>query len=145
MRGLARAVLLAACATCASAAIGARAAEVTPPANAPTDPANPNNASNPEGAPKPPPKWEMRTDQRAHRGECLKLTKQIGRYERDADWAEQRGNALWEYSSRERIYRLAAKREELCPSPKGPSAEELLLKAAVMAVKVAKLASMAGL
>jgi hypothetical protein len=143
MRGLARALLLAACAASASAAFAES------PFNAPappvTNPDNPNNASNPEGAPKPPPKWEMSADQRGHRGECLKLTKQIGRYERDADWAQARGNALWEYSNRERVYRLAAKREDLCPSPKGPSAEELLLKAAQMAIKVAKLASMAGL
>ena len=143
MRGLARALLLAACAGWASAAFAES------PFNAPgppsTNPDNLNNASNPEGAPKPPPKWEMSADQRAHRGDCMKLTKQIARFERDATWANERGNELWEASSQERVYRLAAKREDLCPSPKGPSAEELLLKAAQMAIKVARLASMAGL
>ena len=145
MRGLAVALVLAAVSACPLLARADDASPATPPSTAPTNPDNPNNASNPEGAPAPPPKWAMRSDQRAHRGECLKLTKQIGRYERDVDWAQGRGNELWEYSSRERVYRLAAKREELCPSPKGPSMEELLLKAALMAAKVARLAAMAGL
>jgi hypothetical protein len=116
-------------------------AETPPPAGTPpVNPANPNNASNPEGAPVPPKKWEMRDDQRAHRGECKKLTKQIARYERDADWAEERDNELWELASRERVYRLAAERQRLCPSKRGPTAEELLAKAAIVAARLAALA-----
>lgn len=120
------------------------AANPPAPATPPTDPANPNNASNPQGAPKPPPKWTLDPDQRGHLGECKKLTKQIARYERDAGWAHDRGNELWQTSSMERVYRLAAKREELCPSPKGPTAAELLAKAAVMAARLAALAASHG-
>jgi len=109
----------------------------TPPATPPVDPENPTNASNPAGAPVPPKKWEMREDQRAHRGECLRLTKQIARYERDAGWAADRDNELWELASQERVYRLAAERQRLCPSKRGPTTEELLAKAAVVAAKLA--------
>jgi len=108
-----------------------------PPTTPPTNPANPTNAANPAGAPVPPKKWVMREDQRAHRGECLRLTKQIARYERDATWAEERENELWELASRERVYRLAAERQRLCPSKQGPTTEELLAKAAVVAARLA--------
>jgi len=112
-------------------------AEAPAPGTPPATPNNPNNASNPNGAPVPPKKWQMRPNQKAHRGECIKLTKQIGRYDRDATWAKERGNELWELSSRERVYRLAAEREKLCPSVKGPTTEELLAQAAVMAARLA--------
>jgi hypothetical protein len=110
----------------------------------PATTSNPNNASNPAGAPLPPKQWQMRPDQKAHRGECRKLTKQIARYDRDAGWAKERGNELWEYSSRERLYRLAAEREKLCPSVKGPTTEELLADAALMAAKLAAAAYTQG-
>jgi hypothetical protein len=131
MRQIAFALLF----VCAGAA--AQTPAEAPPGTPPVTPGNPNNASNPEGAPVPPKKWEMRDDQRVHRGECKRLTKQIARYERDADWAEERGNELWELSSEERVYRLAAERQRLCPSKKGPSTEELLAKAAVVAARLA--------
>jgi hypothetical protein len=137
MRALAIALLV----FCCTAAV---AEDASPPGVPPTNPANPTNAANPEGAPKPPPKWVMREDQRAHRGECLKLTRQIARYERDAEWAEDRDDEMWEVRSMERVYRLAAKREALCPSEKGPSMEDLLAKAAVMAARLAMLASSYG-
>lgn len=141
MRALAFALLLA----CSGASFADDAPADPPGSGAPpATPANPNNASNPEGAPKPPPKWEMSADQRAHRGECMKLTKQIARFERDASWAEARGNEMWQVSSRERVYRLAAKREGLCPSPKGPTAADLLAKAALMAARLAALAASHG-
>ena len=120
-------------------------AETPAPAPPPANPSNPNHASNPEGAPVPPKKWAMRDDQRAHRGECKKLTKQIARYERDAQWAEERGNELWELSSKERVYRLAAEREQLCPSKRGPTTEELLAEAALIAAKLAAAAYTQGL
>jgi hypothetical protein len=131
MRRLAFALLF----VCAAAA--AQTPADVPPAKPPETPGNPNNASNVEGAPVPPKKWQMRDDQRAHRGECVRLTKQIARYERDAGWADERGNELWALSSKERVYRLAAERQQLCPSKKGPSAEELLAKAAVVAARLA--------
>ena len=108
------------------------------------DPNNPNNASNPEGAPVPPKKWRMREDQRAHVGACKKLTKQIARYDRDAVWAHDRGNELWELSNRERVFRLAAERQRMCPSQRGPSTEELLVKAAVVGARLAALAASHG-
>ena len=138
MRKLALALLF----VCAAA--GAQTPPAAPQATPPVNPENPNNASNPEGAPVPPEKWQMRDDQQAHRGACLRLTKQIARYERDAGWAEERDNELWELSSRERVYRLAAERQRLCPSKRGPSTEELLAKAAVMAARLAAAAYMQG-
>jgi hypothetical protein len=143
MRRLALALLL----VCGAALAETPATTPAPPPAAspvppppPADPKNPNNASNPEGAPVPPKKWQMRDDQRAHRGECLRLTKQIARYDRDADWAAERDNELWELSSRERVYRLAAERQRLCPSKRGPTTEELLAKAAVVAARLAAVA-----
>ncbi len=112
--------------------------------SASTSASNPTHASNPAGAPPVPPKWEMAEDQKAHRGECMKLTKQIARYERDANWAKERDNEMWELASREKVYRLAAKREDLCPSPKGPTSAELLAKAADLALKLAVLAAKYG-
>jgi len=131
MRKVAFALLFA----CGAAAAPASADVL--PSQPPQTPGNSSNASNPEGAPVPPKKWEMRDDQVAHRGECKRLTKQIARYDRDAGWAEERGNELWELSSRERVYRLAAERQRLCPSKRGPSAEEFLAKAAVVAARLA--------
>lgn len=52
----------------------------------------------------------------AHTGECRRLTRQIARYERDAAMADQRGNALWEDASRDRVERLETRRADLCPS-----------------------------
>lgn len=136
MRKIALALLL----VCASAS-----ADEPVPSAPPTTPGNPNNASNPVGAPVPPKKWVMRDDQRAHRGECKKLTKQIARYDRDAQWAKDRGNQLWQLSSEERVLRLAAERERLCPSQRGPTAEELLADAALVAAKLAAAAYTQGL
>ena len=53
--------------------------------------------------------------QKPHRAECAKLSQQIARYERDAGWAHERGNALWERSNREQASRLSARRAGLCP------------------------------
>jgi hypothetical protein len=50
-----------------------------------------------------------------HRGECLQLTKQIARYERDAKWAEERGNEMWEQGSLAQAKRLSDRRASLCP------------------------------
>ncbi len=50
-----------------------------------------------------------------HRGECRKLTRQIARYERDAKWADQRNDGLWEDASKDRVTALATRRADLCP------------------------------
>ena len=49
-----------------------------------------------------------------NRGECKRMTRQIARYERDAKWADQRGNDLWEDASKERVEDLKARREDRC-------------------------------
>lgn len=51
-----------------------------------------------------------------HRGECKRLTRQIARYERDANLASQRGNDLWEDASKDRVEHLETRRANLCPS-----------------------------
>ncbi len=53
--------------------------------------------------------------QKPHRRECIKLTQQIARYERDARWANDRGNDLWEDASLAKMDSLADRRARLCP------------------------------
>lgn len=47
--------------------------------------------------------------------ECHRLTQQIARYQRDAGWAEQRENPLWEQASLNQVERLARRRVKRCP------------------------------
>ena len=49
-----------------------------------------------------------------NRGECKRMTRQIARYERDAKWADQRGNELWEDASKDRVKELKERREDRC-------------------------------
>jgi hypothetical protein len=49
-----------------------------------------------------------------NRGECKRMTRQIARYERDARWADQRGNEPWEDASKDRVKDLKARRENRC-------------------------------
>jgi len=51
-----------------------------------------------------------------HRGECIKLTKQLMRYAGDLEMARSRDNALWEEATNQQIGRLARRRARLCPS-----------------------------
>jgi hypothetical protein len=53
-----------------------------------------------------------------NRGECKRMTRQIARYERDAKWADSRGNELWEDASKDRVKELKARRENRCPQYK---------------------------
>lgn len=73
-----------------------------------------------------------------HRGDCRKLTRQIARYERDAKWADQRGNPLWEAASKDRAKQLTARRNGLCPQYKKPNP---LVKAADLIAAAAKAAA----
>ena len=50
-----------------------------------------------------------------HQGECKRLTRQIARYERDARFADQRDNELWEDASKDRVAQLGTRRADLCP------------------------------
>ena len=77
-----------------------------------------------------------------HRGDCRKMTRQIARYERDAKWADQRGNALWEDSSKDRVKSLTARRNGMCPQykKKNPIAQAAA-KAADLVAAAAKAAA----
>ena len=48
------------------------------------------------------------------RGECMRMTRQIERYERDAKWADQRDDELWEAASKDRVKQLKQRREKRC-------------------------------
>lgn len=75
-----------------------------------------------------------------HRRECVRLTEQMQRYARDAGWAADRGNDLWEKASVDQFARLNARRQQLCPSLyPNPMKEfaELLGKAAKLAAQAA--------
>ncbi len=50
-----------------------------------------------------------------HRRECVRLTKQIGRYMDDVERARDRDNELWENATLQQIDRLATRRARLCP------------------------------
>lgn len=50
-----------------------------------------------------------------HSADCKRMTRQIARYERDARWADQRDNELWEDASKERVEKLSDRRAEMCP------------------------------
>lgn len=58
--------------------------------------------------------------QKPHRRECIKLTQQIARYERDAGWARERDDVLWERSNLTQVDRLSTRRARLCPEFRGP-------------------------
>lgn len=73
-----------------------------------------------------------------HRGDCRKMTRQIARYERDAKWADQRGNQLWEDASKDRAKALTARRDNMCPQYKKPNP---LAKAADLIAAAAKAAA----
>ena len=60
-------------------------------------------------------------DPQPYRGECRKLTNQIARYERDAGWARERGNQLWEQASVDQAERLSERRARLCPEFADPN------------------------
>ena len=58
--------------------------------------------------------------QKPHRAECVKLSQQIARYERDAGWARDRSDDLWERSNLGRVERLSTRRARLCPEFREP-------------------------
>ena len=64
-----------------------------------------------------------------NRGECKRMTRQIARYERDARWADQRGNARWEDASEDRVASLKARREDRCAQYKRRTANPLVAAA----------------
>ncbi len=71
--------------------------------------------------------------------ECVRLTKQIARYQRDAGWARDRENPRWEKASLDQIERLAMRRSKRCPEFE--EQESVILKLAELAVKLGALAA----
>jgi len=80
-------------------------------------------------------------EQIPHRAECRRLTVQMARYARDAGWAAERENALWEQASMAQYQRLSNRRYRLCPylRPKNPAEEfaKFLKKASRVAAELA--------
>jgi hypothetical protein len=56
--------------------------------------------------------------------ECRIITKQIERYGKDIERAQDRGNELWERSLEDQIVRLASRRAERCPGYPDPLATQ---------------------
>lgn len=56
-----------------------------------------------------------------NRGDCRRMTRQMARYDRDAKWADQRGDQLWEDASKHRVQMLTERRNERCPQYKKPN------------------------
>ena len=54
-------------------------------------------------------------DRGNYNAHCRKLTKQIAQYQDVEGMARERGNAMWEASTRDQIDRLQARRSRLCP------------------------------
>ena len=71
--------------------------------------------------------------------ECNRLTQQIARYQRDAGWAEERENPLWEQASLNQIERLARRRVKRCPQY--AEQESVLVKIAELIVIAGRLAA----
>jgi hypothetical protein len=73
-----------------------------------------------------------------YRGECKRMTRQMERYERDAKWAAQRGDAMWRDASKDRVKQLQDRRDTLCPQLKKKNP---LAKAADLIAAAAKAAA----
>ena len=71
--------------------------------------------------------------------ECHQLTQQITRYQRDAGWAEERGNALWQQASLDQVERLATRRAKRCPQY--AEQENVLAQIAALIAVAGKLAA----
>ena len=71
--------------------------------------------------------------------ECVRLTNQIVRYQRDAGWARDRGNPLWEKASLDQIERLATRRSRRCPE--FHEQESVIMRLAELALKVGEIAA----
>ena len=83
--------------------------------------------------------------QKPHRRECIKLTQQIARYERDAGWAQDRGDDLWEQSNLNQVNRLSSRRERLCPEYRSPDYAAQFAAFVDVAARVAVRYFLAGL
>ncbi len=74
-------------------------------------------------------------------GECKLLTKQITRYKGVAKLAHERGDELWEASTRQHVQRLATRRARRCPELVKQEQDEQAFKLARLLKKAAKAAA----
>jgi len=71
--------------------------------------------------------------------ECVKLTNQITRYQRDAGWARDRANLMWEKASLDQVERLATRRAKKCPEYR--EQESMIAELAALAMELGELAA----
>jgi hypothetical protein len=76
-------------------------------------------------------------------GECKRLTKQMARYKDVAKMAHERGDELWEASTKQHVKRLTERRARRCPElvQREKEEQERAMKIARMIKKAAKAAA----
>ena len=74
-------------------------------------------------------------------GECKRLTKQIARYQDVAKMAHDRGDELWEASTKQHVKRLSDRRERRCPELVKQEKDEQAIKIARLIKNAAKAAA----
>ena len=72
-----------------------------------------------------------------NRGDCRRMTRQIARYDRDAKWADQRGDQTWEDASKDRVKMLSERRDDRCPEYRRPNPFAQLADFIAVAAKAA--------
>ncbi len=77
-----------------------------------------------------------------YRGECRRLTKQMSNLNWAVEEARRRDNEIWERATAVQIYRMAERRERLCP---GWGDEARLARARAQFMKFMKMAGEAAL
>jgi hypothetical protein len=74
-------------------------------------------------------------------GDCKRLTKQIARYQGVAKMAHERGDELWEASTKAHVKRLSERRERRCPELVKKEKDEQAIKIARLLKNAAKAAA----
>ena len=74
-------------------------------------------------------------------GDCKRLTKQIARYQGVAKLAHERGDELWEASTKAHVKRLSERRERRCPELVKKEKDEQAIKIARLLKNAAKAAA----
>ena len=74
-------------------------------------------------------------------GECKRLTRQIARYKDVAGMAHERGDELWEASTKQQMKRLAERRARRCPELVKKEKNEQAIKLARLLKSAAKAAA----
>ena len=74
-------------------------------------------------------------------GDCKRLTKQIARYQGVAKMAHERGDELWEASTKAHVKRLSERRARRCPELVKQEKDEQAFKIARLIKNAAKAAA----